>query len=84
MTRQQFSHSFRRLLRLAALAALAAAALASLANGRRAAASSFDPPRLEVPARATVSWFNRDEKVHTVTPPPLRSLVVFNARLSAA
>jgi amicyanin len=27
----------------------------------------FDPPELEVPAGATVTWVNQDEEIHTVT-----------------
>jgi plastocyanin len=27
----------------------------------------FDPPTLEIPAGATVTWVNQDEEVHTVT-----------------
>jgi plastocyanin len=62
------------------LGLVAGAFFACLALGGRAATASeasgpqiliqnfhFDPPTLEVPVGATVTWVNRDEEIHTVT-----------------
>ena len=39
----------------------------SHALGTRRIRCHFDPPTLEVPVGATVTWVNRDEEIHTVT-----------------